>query len=210
MPVDQPFIAPILACSKDILIKPHTGVFGLHLHPVYASRLFGTSPAGLRRNAHLMENILTHREYQRLKDAVFCAADFGGRIRRVLDFFDGYGRQRDFQKREAVNGLLEGMGKARLSTLKEIAADMGYSLRWIEKLHKEYTGIAPGEMQRILRFNKFIGKMYLHGNASAQLALDSGYYDQAHAIREFRKLAGITPGSFARQLPSLARMLNSC
>jgi AraC-like DNA-binding protein len=34
----------------------------------------------------------------------------------------------------------------------------------------------------------------------AGLAIDCGYYDQAHMIRDFRELAGTSPARFMRQL----------
>ena len=40
------------------------------------------------------------------------------------------------------------------------------------------------------------------GSRFAEIAADCGYYDQAHLNREFRRLAGTTPGAFvASRLP---------
>jgi AraC-like DNA-binding protein len=56
------------------------------------------------------------------------------------------------------------------------------------------VGISPRATIRVMRFrhavNTALGQRRVHW---AQLAADSGYYDQAHLIREFRELAGLTP-----------------
>jgi AraC-like DNA-binding protein len=39
------------------------------------------------------------------------------------------------------------------------------------------------------------------------LALSAGYFDQAHLIREFRALAGETPGRFASESHELSDLL---
>ncbi|NOK23532.1 AraC family transcriptional regulator, partial [Corallococcus carmarthensis] len=33
----------------------------------------------------------------------------------------------------------------------------------------------------------------------AEWALAAGYYDQAHQVREFRALTGLTPGAYVRE-----------
>ena len=41
----------------------------------------------------------------------------------------------------------------------------------------------------------------------AFLAIDAGYYDQAHMIRDFRQFAGITPGAYLREQHALSDLL---
>jgi AraC-like DNA-binding protein len=39
----------------------------------------------------------------------------------------------------------------------------------------------------------------------ARIARDAGYYDQAHLIRDFRELVGLTPGNFLTSTQLRAR-----
>lgn len=68
--------------------------------------------------------------------------------------------------------------------------------RTLERVFRQHVGISPRTAIRVVRFrhavNAALGRPRVHW---ARLAADSGYYDQAHLIREFRELAGLTPAA---------------
>ncbi len=45
-----------------------------------------------------------------------------------------------------------------------------------------------------------VARLRKHEKDMTQIALGCGYYDQAHMVRDFRSLAGISPGRYAMQL----------
>jgi AraC-like DNA-binding protein len=50
----------------------------------------------------------------------------------------------------------------------------------------------------VFRFHKVLKQV--HGNREPDwvgVALDCGYYDQAHLIHEFQEFAGVSPGFYA-------------
>ena len=70
---------------------------------------------------------------------------------------------------------------------------------------KDAIGVGPRSFRRLLRFQKLTGMIGRHTGALewAGLALDAGYCDQPHMIREFREFSGITPEVYrARSLPA--------
>ena len=77
----------------------------------------------------------------------------------------------------------------------DIARTAGLSSRQFRRICQEKTGFTPKFLARILRFRGAAASL---GSAmsAVDLALDSGYYDQAHLIRDFREFAGRTPGMF--------------
>jgi AraC-like DNA-binding protein len=68
--------------------------------------------------------------------------------------------------------------------------------RFIERF-KAQVGISPKRYCRIRRFQQAVGRAHRGQEVDwVQLALDCGYYDQAHFIHEFRGFAGLTPTAY--------------
>jgi AraC-like DNA-binding protein len=64
------------------------------------------------------------------------------------------------------------------------------------------VGLPPKTMARILRFDRAVQRLRADHPDFAQIAIDCGYYDQAHFNREFREFSGMTPSQFlARRDP---------
>jgi AraC-like DNA-binding protein len=89
--------------------------------------------------------------------------------------------------------------------ISEIARDIGWSRKHFSSRVKDAVGVGPRCYRRLLRFQKLTAMIGRHAGMPdwAGLALDAGYCDQPHMVREFREFSGITPGTFlARSLPN--------
>jgi AraC-like DNA-binding protein len=64
------------------------------------------------------------------------------------------------------------------------------------------VGIGPKVFSRIVRFQRTLRRIARTGLLPA--ALDSGYYDQAHFIHDFKQFAGETPASYTSRMHTLA------
>ena len=82
-----------------------------------------------------------------------------------------------------------------------LAARHGMSLRALQRLFDDYVGVGPKWVINRCRLHEAVDRL-ADGAAVdwTALALDLGYFDQAHFIRDFRTLVGRTPGEFARDL----------
>jgi AraC-like DNA-binding protein len=100
----------------------------------------------------------------------------------------------------AWSRLVETHGAAPVETLAE---EVGWSRRHLLGRFREHTGLAPKVFGRILRFQRAAALMAdPAGPSLCEIALDCGYYDQAHLNRDFRAFAGRTPTELlAARLP---------
>uniref|UniRef100_UPI00313C1719 helix-turn-helix domain-containing protein n=1 Tax=Pseudoduganella sp. OTU4001 TaxID=3043854 RepID=UPI00313C1719 len=86
-------------------------------------------------------------------------------------------------------------GALRVETL---AASLGVSRQYLAGQFRDHVGLAPKLFARICRFRAtrtaaLAAAPGSHGRDWASLALDSGYFDQSHLIRDFHDFTGASP-----------------
>jgi len=88
-----------------------------------------------------------------------------------------------------------------LTRADTLAARHGMSLRALQRLFDDYVGVGPKWVINRYRLHEAVDRLADGDSVDwTALALDLGYFDQAHFIRDFRSLVGRTPGEFARDL----------
>jgi AraC-like DNA-binding protein len=87
--------------------------------------------------------------------------------------------------------------------VRSLVERSGYSHRRFVALFREAVGLSPKRFSRVLRFRRTLERAAEPSRPSwADLALEAGYSDQAHFSREFRELAGVTPGEYREIAPA--------
>lgn len=80
-----------------------------------------------------------------------------------------------------------------------LARSEGMSERQLLRLFDSELGVGPKAFSRVVRFQHALAGLFAsNGDRALNLALDAGYYDQAHFIHDFRALCGVTPASLLR------------
>lgn len=92
--------------------------------------------------------------------------------------------------------LLERGGRG----LGAVRNELGVGERMLERRFLERVGLSPKAFERIARFRRAVERIQRRPRTPyAAVALDTGYADQAHLIREFKSLAGVTPAAYTRE-----------
>lgn len=168
---------------------PH-GVARLLAHPMRElsgkfTPIDELSPAlsrDLHRALHMPDPIAA------VEAALLSAANTTRRVDRVIE--------------EAVRRIAAARGATDLASL---ARDLGLSTRQFERRFQSVIGLPPKLFCRIERFNHVYRA--IDGGAAnwVDTAIDCGYYDQAHLIRDCRSLTGTTPAILLADDADLAR-----
>lgn len=100
---------------------------------------------------------------------------------------------------------LAGTGGA--AAVGDLATETGWSRRHLLNRFQEQVGVGPKTAGRVLRFERASGLVASGSGPLADVAAHCGYSDQAHLVREFRSLAGVTPSTYrAEWLASMPDM----
>jgi AraC-like DNA-binding protein len=83
------------------------------------------------------------------------------------------------------------------TTVGSVLNTIGLSHRRFSQLFHDQTGLTPKAFSRVRRFQRVLRSINAARDPEwAQIALDCGYFDQAHFIHDFQSFSGFTPTSY--------------
>jgi AraC-like DNA-binding protein len=84
--------------------------------------------------------------------------------------------------------------------VEEIARLQSLSVRTLQRLFAHYVGVSPKWVLKRLRVHEAVAALTSSEPPElVRLALDLGYYDQAHFIRDFRAVVGRSPAAYVAE-----------
>jgi AraC-like DNA-binding protein len=192
----------------------------LGLTPLGARRLAGL-PAGELAQTDLAATEVLGGFAAELRERVAAERAWDGRFAMIGSLLGRRVRERDTDNRDAIRPEVAYAWR-RLRTshgtvpVSELAAETGWSARYLYSRFRGETGLSPKDAARVFRFSRARraiaraasltdrgaaggrppASLQSSGTTLADLAADCGYYDQAHLARDFRQLAGCPPSQW--------------
>ncbi len=194
-----------------LLVRPGARVdtFGARFRPGGLTA-FLSAPADELTDRFTPLPLLWGGAARRLEEALGEARGDEERVRVAERFFRGLldrGRGCDPALREAVGEILGRRGQVDLAGLSRRA---GLGERQLERRFRTAVGVAPKLLCRMVRFQEVLRRLQDPGPLSwVEIALDCGYFDQSHLIRDFRAFAGAAPARYLGFETELARHFRS-
>jgi len=88
------------------------------------------------------------------------------------------------------------------ASVDEVATTVGVSSRQVDRLFAHHLGIPPKTVGRILRFQSALRALMRDPGCSlAEVAAAAGYFDQAHFIKDFKRMTGGVPRGYRGYYP---------
>jgi AraC-like DNA-binding protein len=166
-------------------------LWGIRLQP-WASGIFPGTASSLRDHYVALDHLSP-----RLTDALLEAVGthIPGRAERaVFSLIEQHVRRVELGPGTAAGLVRLATASARPLSVRELAATSGLSARRVQMIFRDDVGLSPKQLLRIDRFQRVLALAQRAGPPSwARLAVQAGYYDQAHLIRDARAIAGATP-----------------
>jgi len=88
--------------------------------------------------------------------------------------------------------IVASCGAVPIATLVE---ELGCSRRHLSARFGEDVGMTPKAFARMVRFERAVARLRSGDEELGVIAVDCGYYDQAHFNRDVRAFAGVAPGA---------------
>lgn len=169
-----------------------------NLTPLGAYRLLGTSMTALANRVVPLEDLLG-RGVTELVGELAEATGWDARFDRLDQFL----AQRLERGHEAAAAVRWGFDQLRATggrqAIAPLARELGWSHRRLIDQWRNHFGLTPKTLGRILRFETVLTRLaHVERDGWANLAVDCGYADQSHLIRDCRALAGISPSELLR------------
>jgi AraC-like DNA-binding protein len=78
-----------------------------------------------------------------------------------------------------------------------VTAEIGLSPRRFIELFRRQVGLPPKVFCRVRRFQNVLQMVHQRTEIDwVRVALECGYYDQAHFIHDFQSFSGLTPSAY--------------
>jgi len=144
---------------------------------------------------------------QALQSAIAAADSLPVKLAHIEVFFRKMVSNHRFAGDPLVNTALNLIQRHRgVLTIQQLTDIIGCHSRQLERKFNTAIGLSPKHYCNIVRTLGFV-KSLQRATPKPNLtrsAYDSGYYDQAHLIREFRKITGLTPSQYFKHSEPLA------
>ncbi|MFI6821370.1 DUF6597 domain-containing transcriptional factor [Micromonospora sp. NPDC050187] len=129
-----------------------------------------------------------------------CAGDDDDRRRALDEFLLGLAPEPDPSADEAMRLADEIRTDRGILRVDDLARRHGVSTRRLQRLFLEYVGVGPKWVIRRYRLQEAIERAAAGPPDWSTLAVDLGYSDQAHLVRDFTAVTGVSPTAYVRSL----------
>jgi AraC-like DNA-binding protein len=173
----------------------------LDLTPLGAHAVLGVAMHELTGRCVALGDLLGERAAAELVERLAAARDWSERFTMLERFVagrlaDARGPAPDvvwaWRRLQETDGTL---------AVEALARELGCSRRHLAARFREQVGLPPKTVARVLRFHRAARLLRAGGAARwAEIAQECGYSDQPHFNRDFRELAGASPGEFVAGL----------
>ena len=203
----HPNVHAVFEPAESSVAGVHTAKFSRRLEG--RSQVFGVkfTPGGFRGFLNAPVSSLADRtvpvnevfgsEIDALTTTLISSGDENTLIAAANDFFSARIPPKDETATLAAALVHRIVSESDIRTVDDLASHAGLGKRSLQRLFSEYVGVSPKWVIRRYRLHELVER--IHSGAQpdyAQLALELGYYDQAHLINDFRSIVGYSPTQY--------------
>lgn len=190
-------------------LRGRSQVFGVKFQPG-KFRPFVRQPASALANQVIPARRIFGPAIEKLKRAVSAARNDGAKRAACNAFFRALVPATDTTADLAAKLVRQILHDPDIRTVNDLSARSGISKRSLQRIFREYVGISPKWVIRRYRLHELVERIHAGERPDwAQLALDLGYFDQAHLINDFHSTVGFSPRAYAKLISRSSESIRS-
>ncbi|MBO1330359.1 AraC family transcriptional regulator [Streptomyces sp. VRA16 Mangrove soil] len=175
----------------------HLACLQVRLSPVVARAALGVGPADLAGAMTSLDD-LWGRDAARLRERLAETTTWDERFAQVKDALQRRCAAARPVDREVARAWQCIAARPGLVRVDDLAAEVGWSRKRLWTRFRTQLGMPPKHAVNLARFDHAVHRL-VAGAPAAQVAVESGYFDQSHLHREVRAFTGLTPRTVAAE-----------
>lgn len=202
-PLPDAFICGQITGFKDIDCQGQVRLFIIVFRPDGFNRLFGLAASEVKDKVVSLSELLGGPGSD-LQQAVLHSGNLSEKIVQTEDFMlrflDRYPRSADpmiaasLQLIQKHNGVIP---------VHQLAYELCCHTRQLERQFNTIVGLSPKRYCNVIRTHTFLKRLQAKSHLTSK-AYETGYFDQAHLIRDFKQTTGLTPSQYLKKTVPLA------
>jgi AraC-like DNA-binding protein len=177
--------------------RAHASLLGVHFKPGRAGPVLGVPPGELA-DRHVDLEALWGATARKLRERLGDTNSIPERF-RLLETALLARLAQPFRQHAAVPSATELLSQQGVS-VGRVAAELCLSRRRLIELFSAEVGMTPKVFSRVQRFQQALARARAKTLEWPELALEAGYCDQSHLIRDFMAFGGSTPNELLGNL----------
>ncbi|MGQ4878636.1 helix-turn-helix domain-containing protein [Billgrantia sp. LNSP4103-1] len=185
--------------TAQMQTEANLDLLGVRFHPGRGFTFVGEALSRLAGAELIPGDVLRRLQLEALHEQLWQWPDLAGRIalleRYLLKRLWRHGAQEEPALAASLDWLQLRHGQASIA---ELAAELPFGQRRLERLFLQRVGLTPKRYARLLRV-AHSRELIKQGGTAVSLtdtALAAGYFDQSHFIHDFKAVTGLTPGGY--------------
>ena len=191
---------------QDLASVDPTSFIIIVFQPDGLYKLLGVS-AGELKNQIIPAQDVFGTPAKKLCQTLFQRSHSAEKVQALNSFFYELAIHRRSSNQTLLPAVLKYIAQHKgLVTVEQLVRYTGYTGRHIERIFAQQIGMSPKKYGNIVQLHTFLK---LLRNKPAEISLtaisyESGYFDQSHLTRTFKKYTGITPSQYVNNTNKLA------
>lgn len=181
----------------DLKATGDIGIFSVLFKP-QGAMMFFSLPLNELTNNSVSLNDIAGKDAFLLEDQIENAYTMRERVEYLESFLLKKLLEKEYYDFKRINSIIQKIvSLGGEISVDEMSREACLSNKQLERKFSKYVGMTPKQYLKIVRFQKSLKTKEMNPKLNlTTLAYDCGYYDQAHFIKDFKNITGMTPKSF--------------